>query len=183
MPAERESYRFATEDVWARRGKAQSAPQRDFLTFLVGDEEYAVDIQRIREIIKVRTVTEVPHVPPFVWGVIAVRGRVVPVIDLRVRLRLASPGLSRTARFLIVEKGEDDLYGLLVDEVRQVVRLTDAEIEPTPAMFSGPEGDFIAGIGRTKSRMVILLQLDQVLAFEVTGRRPHEGQERRGERR
>jgi purine-binding chemotaxis protein CheW len=160
-------YRFATEDVWLRRGKAPSSPQHDFLTFLVGEEEYAVDIQRIREIIKLRAVTEVPHVPSFVWGVIAVRGVVVPVIDLRLRLRLPSSGLARTSRFLVVEKGEEEPFGLLVDEVRQVVRLGDGDIEPRPAMLTGAEADFVVGIGRTKGRMLILLDVDQVLSFEV----------------
>ena len=96
-------------------------PQRDYLTLVVGDEEYAIAIDRIREIIKVRPVTEVPHVPGFVVGIISVRGTIVPVLDLRQRLRLSTSGLSRAARFLIVAR-EDELFGLLVDEVRQVVR-------------------------------------------------------------
>ncbi len=171
-------YRFATEDLWLRRTKGPNLPQRDFLTFLVGDEEYAIDIARIREIIKLRPVTEVPHVPPFVVGVIAVRGAVVPVLDLHRRLKLPSSGLSRMARFLVVEKGDDEPFGLLVDEVRQVVRLVEAEIEPTPPVLAGAEADFLAGIGRAKSggrdRLVILLNLDNVLRFEL----PHQQRRR-----
>lgn len=167
-------YRFATEDLWLRRAKAPIVPQRDFLAFLVGEEEYAVDILRIREIIKVRPITEVPHVPPFVIGVIAVRGVVVPLLDLHRRLRLPSSGLARSARFLIVETAEEEMFGLLVDEVRQVVRLGEAEIEPPPPMFAGGEADFLAGIGRPKGRMVILLNLDQVLHFDLPQRRRRE---------
>lgn len=163
------SYRMATEESWLRQAPA-SAPVRDYLAFLVGNEEYGVEIGRLREIIKVRSVTEVPHAPPFVLGVIAVRGVVLPVIDLHRRLRLASDGMSRAARFLVVRRGEDELFGLLVDEVRQVVRLSDPEIEPPPPMLTGSEADFVAGIGRSRGRMVILLNLDQVLRFEVRRR-------------
>jgi purine-binding chemotaxis protein CheW len=165
--------RLATEDDWLAGAAEASGPQRDYLTLVVGDEEYAIAIDRIREIIKVRPVTEVPHVPSFVIGIIAVRGTIVPVLDLRQRLRLATDGLSRTARFLIVAR-EEEVFGLLVDEVRQVVRLADAEIEPPPAMLSSGESDFIAGIGRPHGRMVILLALDHVLAFEM----PHRAREK-----
>src|SRR5437762_3451804 len=156
MPERETGYRFATEDLWLRRQKTANVAQRDFLTFLVGDEQYGLDIQRIREIIKVRPVTEVPHAPPFVVGVIAVRGTVLPVLDLRLRLSLASSGLARSARFLIVEK-EDELFGLLVDEVRQVVRIVESDIEPPPPMLGSAEADFLSGIGRSRGRMVILL--------------------------
>lgn len=189
-----QGYRMATEETWLRQAPVSNAPVRDYLTFLVGNEEYGIDIARLREIIKVRTVTEVPHAPPFVLGVIAVRGVVLPVLDLHRRLRLAADGMSRAARFLVVRRGEDELFGLLVDEVRQVVRLSDPEIEPTPPMLTGSEADFVAGIGRSRGRMVILLNLDQVLRFEVRrrgvergavdgrrlGERPHPGE--RGDR-
>ena len=131
-------YRMATEELWLRQQPSASAPQHDYLSFLVGDEVYAVEIERIREIIKVRPVTEVPHAPPFVIGVIAVRGVVLPVLDLRLRLRLPSAGLGRSARFLVVRRDEE-LFGLLVDEVRQVVRLSEADIEPPPPMLAGSE--------------------------------------------
>ena len=164
-------YRLATEDRWLR-GQANQAPQKDYLAFLVGDEEYGVEIERIREIIKVRALTEVPHVPPFIIGVIAVRGVVLPVIDLHARLRLSHDGMTRAARFLIVRRDEE-LFGLLVDEVRQVVRLAENEIEPPLSFLASGEGDYVAGIGRAHGRMVILLNLDNVLRFDV---RPQRGQ-------
>ena len=163
-------YRMATEESWLRKAPEHTSPVRDYLAFGVGNEEYGVDIERLREIIKVRPVTEVPHAPTFVLGVIAVRGVVLPVIDMHRRLRLAADGMSRAARFLVVRRGEEELFGLLVDEVRQVVRLSDAEIEPPPPMLSGSEADFVSGIGRSRGRMVILLNLDQVLRFEIRRR-------------
>jgi len=148
--------------------------QREVLAFLLGGEEYAVDIRRIREIIKTRPVTEVPRAPAFVLGIISVRGQVIPVIELRRRLRLPAPARApgREARVLIVTRAGED-FGLLVDEVRQVVRMRDSDIEPPPAMLGGggPEAEFISGIGRPwGERLLILLELDAVLTF--AGGRP-----------
>ena len=141
-------------------------------TFIVGGEEYAVDIRRIREIIKPREATEVPRAPDFVTGIISVRGTIIPVIDLRRRLRLDPPRwpLGRDARILIVTRA-DESFGLFVDEVRQVVRMRDADVEPPSAMISGATTEFIAGIGRPyRDRLLILLELDAVLTFSTGGR-------------
>lgn len=169
--AREQRYQLATEEAWLRR--AEAGPQRDFLTFLVGSEEYGVDIQHIREIIKVRPVTEVPHAPEFIIGVIAVRGVVLPVLDLHRRLRLPSGGMARSARFLVVENN-DEPFGLLVDEVMQVVRFSEAEIEPPPPIPGTVESGFLDGIGRARGRMVILLDLAEVLSFEIRRARTSE---------
>jgi purine-binding chemotaxis protein CheW len=175
-----ERLQLATEEAWHRRSATTSAPQRDYLTVIVGGEEYGIDILRIREIIKERPPTEVPRAPAFVIGVVSVRGVVLPVIDLRVRLGLDKRGplpmpesvpVRSPARVLIVSR-EDESFGLRVDEVRQVVRLADDEVEPPPPMLGGAEADFVLGIGRTRSkRMVILLQLDAILRFEIVRKR------------
>lgn len=166
---------FATEESYLMRADDRRAQQRrGVLTFVVGGEVYGVDILSIREIIKPREITEVPRAPRFLLGVVTVRGLVLPVIDLRLRLRLDAPLLGRGARILIVvHKGER--YGLLVDEVRGVVRFADGEIEPPPPSLSPAEAPFLAGIGRWRDeddaaageQLVILLSLDAVLAFEV----------------
>ncbi|MDB4968108.1 MAG: scaffold protein CheW associated with MCPs of class, partial [Myxococcales bacterium] len=124
----------------------------------------------IREIIKLREITEVPRAPRFLLGVVTVRGLVLPVVDLRLRLRLDVLPLGRAGRILIVmHKGER--FGLLVDDVRGVVRFADNEIEPPPPSLAPGEAPFLAGIGRyseeDQERMVILLSLDAVLGFEV----------------
>ena len=161
--------RIATEEAWHRRDRATSAPQRELLVSVMRGQEYGIDIAHINEIIKVRPPTEVPRVPPFILGVISVRGVVLPVIDLK--RRLGGDGvtdLSPQARYLIVTR-DDEMFGLLVDGVRQVVRIGEDAIEP-PLAGSG-EGDFIAGIGRLERRMVVLLDLDAILRFEVRKRR------------
>jgi purine-binding chemotaxis protein CheW len=160
---------FTTEESYLRRADDRRAQQRrGVLTVVVGGEVYGVEILSIREIIKLRELTEVPRAPRFLVGVVTVRGLVLPVIDLRLRLRLDAPPLSRQARILVVmHKGER--YGLLVDGVRGVVRFADAQVEPPPPSLAPSDAPFLAGIGRyeeaNEERMVILLSLDAVLDF------------------
>ena len=162
---------FATEETYLlRQDDRRKHERRGVLTFVAGGEVYGVDILSIREIIKLREITEVPRAPRFLLGVVTVRGLVMPVVDLRIRLRLDSPPLGRNSRILVVmHKGER--YGLLVDEVRGVVRFADNQIEPSPPSLSPSEAPFLAGIARYpeagEERMVILLSLDAVLGFEV----------------
>ena len=135
---------------------------RDVLTFHVSEEEYGIGIEHIREIIKHRLVTEVPRVPGFVAGIIAVRGQVMPVIDLRQRLRMRAAGLSPKSRILIVSRPagnsesvsdeERERFGLIVDRVNEVVRIHEVDIEP-PTVLSGKESDFVEGIGRIRAEV------------------------------
>jgi len=162
---------FATEETYLRRqDDRRKHERRGVLSFAVGGEVYGVDILSIREIIKLREITEVPRAPRFLLGVVTVRGLVLPVVDVRLRLRLDVKPLGRAARILVVlHKGER--YGLLVDEVRGVVRFADAQIEPPPPSLAPSEAPFLAGIGRYpedgEERMVILLSLDALLGFDV----------------
>jgi purine-binding chemotaxis protein CheW len=162
---------FATEETYLRRqDDRRKHERRGVLSFAVGGEVYGVDILSIREIIKLREITEVPRAPRFLLGVVTVRGLVLPVVDVRLRLRLDVRPLGRSARILVVmHKGER--YGLLVDEVRGVVRFADAQIEPPPPSLAPSEAPFLAGIGRYpedgEERMVILLSLDALLGFDV----------------
>jgi purine-binding chemotaxis protein CheW len=165
------------------RFHAASADRSELLSFMLATEEYAVDLLRIREIIRWRQPTEVPRAPAFVEGIISLRGEIVPVLDVRKRLRLRASPPGKQTRILIVTRGGDP-YGIIVDDVRHVVRVLPEEVEPTPPIFSGPEVEFLAGIWRPGARrgveqdpadlaqMVILLSLDRVLAFEIAKGRP-----------
>lgn len=131
----------------------------DMLTFHIGSEEYGVSIEHIREITKFKPITEVPRVPPFVSGIILVRGQVVPVLDLRMRLRLPGTGAGSRSRILVVSRpaleseasteDEREPFGLIIDRVNHVVRINDADVEP-PAVLAGHESEFVAGISRIK---------------------------------
>jgi purine-binding chemotaxis protein CheW len=119
----------------------------------------------------------VPRAPGFVTGIISVRGVIVPVIDLRLRLHLPAEPPGPAGRILIVTRN-DEPFGLVVDEVVHVVRLHEEDIEPPPAAVGGQNAEFIAGIGRPPSimmpgasgRLLIILNVDTVLTFEVGGR-------------
>jgi purine-binding chemotaxis protein CheW len=167
-----ERYAFATEETYLRRAdEKRSQKERAILTFTVGGEVYGIEIVSIREIIKPREITEVPRAPRFLLGILTVRGLVMPIIDLRLRLKLEARALTTRARILVVVH-KNDRYGVLVDEVRDVVRFGDAAIEPPPTTFGlGSEAPFLAGIGRHEvageERMVILLQLDALVDFAV----------------
>lgn len=162
---------FATEETYLRRADDRRARQRrGILTFVAGGEVYGVEILAIREIIKLREITEVPRAPRFLLGVVTVRGLVLPVLDLRLRLRLEATALTRAARILIVVH-KNERFGLLVDEVRGVVRFADDQIEPPPPSLVSGEASFLAGIGRYdddgQERLVILVSLEALLDFRV----------------
>jgi purine-binding chemotaxis protein CheW len=135
----------------------------EYLTFRLGAEEYAVDIQRVREVVKSPPVTEVPRAPAHVLGVVTVRGEVVAVFDPRRRLALpGTPPPDGQGRIVIVDAGEGGC-GLLVDAVSSVVRLPRGTVEPCPQGISGGAGDCLAGIGRQGDRLFTVLDLDALL--------------------
>jgi chemotaxis signal transduction protein len=154
---------FATEETWGRR--ARPAVSREVLAFLLAGEEYGIDIHRLRGIIRSGPITEVPRAPPFVLGVTSVRGEVLPVIDLRLRVRRPRATVGPASRVLLAQR-DGETFGLLVDAVRSVIRLREEEIEATPALLGAGDSEYIAGIARPRpDRLVILLELDAVLQF------------------
>lgn len=132
------------------------------VTFTIGDEAFGIDILQVQEIIRPVAVTRVPHAPAFVEGMINLRGRVVPILDLRKRFGLPARAADRFARVLVVEVG-DRIVGFLVDAVREVLHVETAQIEPPPAFATGIDGHYITGIARLEERLLILLDLLRVL--------------------
>lgn len=141
---------------------ADAASVEKFLCVRVSDEVYGINIMRIKEIITRREVTEVPRAPSFVSGVISLRGVILPIIDMRKRLGLEDEGGTAKARIVVVTSGKE-LAGLMVDEVIQVVAIADAGLEPVPAVLDGIDRDFVSGIGRADNRMIILLNLGNIV--------------------
>jgi purine-binding chemotaxis protein CheW len=143
-------------------------PLREFLGFRLSGEHYAVGLAHVREIARVPPITEVPRAPASIAGVMAVRGEVMPVFDLRRRLGLPPSGEpGRDARVLVVQAGEGPM-GVLVDAVEEVVRLRPSTIEAPPTgLGTGERGECIAGIGRARDRLYALLDLSVALRPEA----------------
>lgn len=142
---------------------------REFLVLVVSGEDYAVPIDRLREIVRDPVLTEVPRAPAYVLGMMMLRGEAVPVFDLRLLLGLAPVATpARTARTLIVDVGEGPC-GLHVDRVRQVVRVRASSIEPPPPGVGGPDPDLVAGIARVQDRIAVVLDLVRVLDRRSAG--------------
>jgi len=138
----------------------------EYLCFKVADEEYALSIMAIKEIIKPREVTEVPRMPGFVSGVISLRGIIIPIMDMRLRLSLPVRQATGRERILVL-KTSSGLCGVLVDEVIQVVRIGSSAIEGPPAILDGVDREFVMGLGRHDNRMLILLNLESILDLNV----------------
>ncbi len=133
-----------------------------YISFRVSTEEYAINLLDIKEIIKLREITEVPHAPVFLKGIISLRGIIVPVFDMCARLGFARSTPTGKERIIIVRK-MDGCCGLLVDEVFQVVKLEQQPIESPPTVLEGTNREFISGIGRHGDHMLILMDLEKIM--------------------
>jgi purine-binding chemotaxis protein CheW len=138
-----------------------------YLTFMVGKEEFGVAVLKVREIMGMQEVTALPLTPPYLKGVINLRGKVTPVIDLRLKFGL--PGIDTTERTCIVVvqvQGESTpiVIGIVVDEVSEVLTMASGDIEDTPDFGADVATDYILGIARIKGKVKILLDIDQVLS-------------------
>jgi purine-binding chemotaxis protein CheW len=146
--------------------ESAGADFQELLCFRVAGEKYAVDIMEIKEIIKPREVTEVPRMPLYVSGVLSLRGIIIPVLNMHERLGHAVPDESGKERIIVVKRDEE-FFGVTVDEVIQVVRVSSEGIEPPPAVLDGIDRDFVSGIGRFDGQMLILLNLEKVLDLSL----------------
>lgn len=135
-----------------------------YLTFLVDEEEYGVEILKVREIIGIMDITKVPQTPDFVQGVINLRGKVIPVIDLRAKFGLPRATYNDQTCIIVVDVGA--LMGIIVDTVREVHDIPTGSIEPPPRMGCEVDTSFILGMGKVKDEVNILLDIDKVLTRE-----------------
>ena len=149
--------------------QATVAEQTQYLGFVVADEEYAIGILRVREILEYDTITKVPTTPPSIRGVINLRGRVVPVVDLAVKLGLPESEVMKRTCIVVVEvdlEGERTVMGVLADAVSQVIDLPASEVEPPPSFGTRVRVDCLLGMGRAGKKFVLLLDIDKVLSAE-----------------
>lgn len=132
------------------------------VTFKLGKEEYGIDINSVQEIIRATDITPVPGAPSHVRGVINLRGKIIPVVDLRTRFNLAAVDASDEQRIVVVELGEKRL-GMLVDRVSQVIKLSSEIIEAIPEEATSIDANYIRGVGKLDSRLIIILDLNRSL--------------------
>lgn len=133
------------------------------VSFLLNREEYALDISQVQEIIKLSGWTRVPNAPRHVKGVINLRGRIIPVVDAKLKMGLHETPLDgRDARIIIVEAG-GRVVGMAVDSVNQVLRLPSDVVEPPPDTVTGADDGYIKGVGKLSGRIIILLNVEKVL--------------------
>jgi purine-binding chemotaxis protein CheW len=148
---------------------AELTETTQYLTYKLGEEVFALDIAKVREVLDFTTVTKVPRTPEFMRGVINLRGSVVPVVDLRLKF-----GMSRTERtvntcVIIVEvtaDGETTVLGALADSVQEVIELGPNHIEPAPKIGTKLNTDFIRGMGKKDERFIIILDIDKVFSVD-----------------
>lgn len=136
--------------------------EMQLVVFNLSNETYGLDIAAVHEIIRMQSITDIPRTPEFVEGVINLRGRIVPVIDLRKRFGLEEVAPTNMTRIIVVEV-ETTTVGMVVDAVSEVLRLPADSIEPPPAVISGLDIEFIQGVGKLGEQIVVLLDLDKVL--------------------
>lgn len=158
------------------------AQNLQLVVFSVGKELYGVGIDSVQEIVRVPDVTEVPDAPLFLEGVINLRGKVIPVIDLRRRLRLQGKEKTKSTRVLVTENegGKGALVGLLVDSVSEVRKVRPDDLEAPPEMVSAVGVEYITGVVKLEEKLIILLDLKRVLNVEDM-RKISAGTERRME--
>jgi purine-binding chemotaxis protein CheW len=140
-----------------------------YLTFLLGDESYGLEILKVQEIIGLQSITRIPRTPEYVRGVINLRGKVIPVIDLRLRFSMEAAEESRKTCIIVVQvsKAESSVtMGIVVDEVSEVLEIAAEEIEPAPSFGTQVETSFILGMAKTESAVKILLDIDKIMSEE-----------------
>ena len=157
--------------VQSSLGVMKSAGEGDVLlqlvTFTLGNEEYAVDIRKVHEINRMKEITKVPNSPSYVEGVINLRGKVIPVINLRERFGLEGKGSDEHLRIMIMDV-RGITMGLIVDSVQEVLRIPSNIVEPPPPLAINIDTEFISGIAKQEDRLIILLDIDRLFGKSET---------------
>ena len=142
-----------------------------YLTFKLGEEKYAIPIIKIKEIIGMISITKVPKLPEFIKGVINLRGRIIPVIDLRLKLGLEQKDYNERTSIIVIElltTNETLTSGLIVDTVNDVLDIAKENIEPPPKYGAGVNQEFLKGMGKVKDEVIMLIDVDKVFSEEET---------------
>jgi purine-binding chemotaxis protein CheW len=137
------------------------------VSFKIGDEEFGVDILKVQEINRMVEVTRVPNAPEYVDGVINLRGKVIPIVDLRRRLGMPRKEHGKDTRIVVVELN-GKITGFVVDAVSEVLRIPRSVTEPPPPIVAGIEAEYITAVGKLEDRLLILLDLERIFSAQET---------------
>ncbi|MGK9477108.1 chemotaxis protein CheW [Melioribacter sp. OK-6-Me] len=145
--------------------KVENSEILQLVSFLIGDEEYGVDILLVQEIIRMMEITKVPNSPDFVDGVVNLRGRIIPVIDLRAKLGMPRKEHDKNTRIIVVEVAGKTV-GFIVDAVTEVLRIPVGITEPPPDIVAGVNAEFIKAVGKLDDRLLILIDIEKILSTQ-----------------
>ena len=148
---------------------SQITETRQYLTFKLGEEVFATDVAKVREVLDFTAITKVPRTPEFMSGVINLRGNVVPVVDLRLCFEMSKTEKTVNTCIVVVEvvlEGESTIIGALADSVEEVIDLEPEQIEPAPRIGTQIRTDFIKGMGRREAQFIMILDIDRVFSAE-----------------
>jgi purine-binding chemotaxis protein CheW len=148
------------ELVEAKKNNVEKLLQ--LVSFKIENEEFGIDIFKVKEINRMMHVTKVPNAPNYVEGVVNLRGKIIPVVDIRSRLQLTKKEHDKNTRIIVVELDKSTV-GFVVDEVREVLRIPEAITEPPPDFVGSINSDFIKSVGKLNDRILILLDLEKVI--------------------
>jgi purine-binding chemotaxis protein CheW len=146
-------------------GSEDATGELQLVSFKIGSEEFGVDILQVQEIIRMVEITRVPQAPVYVEGVINLRGRVIPIIDLRKRLKLELKEVDKNTRIVVVDI-RGNIMGMIVDSVSEVLRLPAGTIEPPPDLVSGVDSEYISGVAKLEDRLLMFLDLSKIVGAE-----------------
>jgi purine-binding chemotaxis protein CheW len=139
--------------------------ENQIVIFELGSEFFGADIAKVESIIKLQPITQLPHAPSFVEGVTNLRGKVLPVINLRKRFGLPAREIDKNSRIIVVSVDQIEV-GMIVDEVSEVVTVPEGVVEAAPAIATSVDSSFIKGIAKLDQRLVILLDLSRILVAD-----------------
>jgi len=146
------------------KGSAVGKPEEriQLVSFKIGEEEFGVDILKVQEINRMMLVTRVPDAPEYVVGVVNLRGKVIPVVDLRKRFGMENKEPDKHTRIIVMEL-EEKLVGFIVDAVSEVLRIPGSVTEPPPSITTDINADYITAIGKLNDRLITLLDIERIL--------------------
>ena len=148
-----------------RQTKVAGDTLDQMISFAISDEDYGVDIQTVKEVIRKKEITRLPKAPAFVKGVINLRGDVIPIIDLRERFNMEQQEYTNMTRVIVVEV-EGRSIGMVVDSVSHVLRIEEGQIEPPPPCVGKVSEEYIRGVGKVDDKLIVLLNIDRILTSE-----------------